>query len=89
MVQQTGKENTQTYQVELVIVIVNQIVVTNLKGNMQQQEGRVNHQILGVKALTVHNERVTELDYELYLILALVNIKTSQFFEMKRALFNF
>ena len=32
--QQTGNENTQTYQVEVVILIYHQILVTYLQGNV-------------------------------------------------------
>ena len=42
-----GDENTQTYQVQVAILIQHQILVTNL----QQLEGRINNQILGVKGL--------------------------------------
>ena len=41
--QQTGNENTQTYQVEVVILIYHQILVTYLQGNVQQLEGRINN----------------------------------------------
>ena len=51
-IQQTGNENTQMHQVEVVILIQLQILVTNLQGNVSQQEGRINNQILGVKGLT-------------------------------------
>ena len=37
-----------TYQVEVVILIWNQILVTNLQGNVLQPEGRINNQILWV-----------------------------------------
>ena len=42
---QKGNENTQTYQVEVVVLICHQILVTNLQRNMYQLEGRINHQI--------------------------------------------
>ena len=34
IIQQTGSENTPTYQVEVVVLIQHQILVTNLNGNM-------------------------------------------------------
>ena len=46
-----GDENTQTFQVEIVILIKHQILITNLQGNVWQREGRINNQILGVKGL--------------------------------------
>ena len=54
---------------------------------MQQLEGRINNQITGVKGLTVHDnyaaeardEHVTKLDNLLYIIIALVNIKTNYY----------
>ena len=33
IIQQTGNENTPTYQVEVVVLIQHQILVTNLNGN--------------------------------------------------------
>ena len=33
-IQEFGIENTQTYQVEIVILIKHQILVTNLQGNV-------------------------------------------------------
>ena len=48
---QMGDENTQTFQVEVVILIKHQILITNLQGNVWQREGRINDQILGVKGL--------------------------------------
>ena len=33
IIQQTGKENTPTYQVEVVVLIQHQILVANLNGN--------------------------------------------------------
>ena len=44
-------ENTQTFQVEVVILIKHQILITNLQGNVWQREGIINDQILGVKGL--------------------------------------
>ena len=49
--QQTDNENTQTYQVKVVILIYHQILMTNLQGHLQQVERRVNNQILGLKGL--------------------------------------
>ena len=43
-----NNENTQTYQVEVVVLICHQILVTDLQRNMYQLEGRVNHQIFKV-----------------------------------------
>ena len=40
-----NNENTKTYQVEVVVLICHQILVTNLQRNMYQLEGRINHQI--------------------------------------------
>ena len=37
------------FQVEVVNLIWHQILVTNLQGNVQQLDGRINNQILGVK----------------------------------------
>ena len=51
--QQAGNENTQAYQVEVVISILLQILVTKLQGNVKQPEERINNQILGVKGLTI------------------------------------
>ena len=39
-------------QVEVFILFKHQILATNLLGNVQQLEGRINIQILGVKGLT-------------------------------------
>ena len=52
---------------------------------MEQLEGSINNQITGVKCLTVRDdyaaeardEHETKLDNVLYIIIALVNIKTS------------
>ena len=51
--QHKGNENTQTYQVEVVILIQYHILVTYLQGNVKQLEGRINNQILGVKGLNI------------------------------------
>ena len=48
-IQQIGNENTQTYQVEVLILIWHQVLITNLQGNLYQLEGRINSQILRVK----------------------------------------
>ena len=47
-----SNENIQTYQVE-VIMILHQILITNLQGYMQQLEERIGNEILGVKRLIV------------------------------------
>ena len=47
----TGNENTQTYQGEVVTLIKQHILVTNLHGNVQQPKGRINNQSLGVTGL--------------------------------------
>ena len=44
-----SNENTQTYQVEVVVLIKHQILVTNLQGCLHQLEGRINDQTLGFK----------------------------------------
>ena len=51
IIQQTGNENIHTYQVEVMILIQPQILVTNLQGNVWQLVGRINNPILGVKEL--------------------------------------
>ena len=43
-----GNENIQTYQVEVVVLISYQILVTKLQGNVLQLEMRMKNQILGV-----------------------------------------
>ena len=43
--------NTQTHQVQDSTLIENQILLTNLQGNVLQLEGRTNNQVLGVKEL--------------------------------------
>ena len=45
----------QTYQVEAAIQIQHQVLITNLQGDVQQPEGRINNQILGVKGLKASN----------------------------------
>ena len=52
IIQQIGYENTQIDQVEVVILIWHQILVTTLHGTVLQLEGRIINQILGVKKLT-------------------------------------
>ena len=42
---------TPTYQVE-VVLIYQQILITDLQENVQQLEGRINNQMLGVKGLS-------------------------------------
>ena len=51
IIQRTGNENIHTYQVEVMILIQPQILVTNLQGNVWQLVGRINNPILGVKEL--------------------------------------
>ena len=43
-----GNENIQTYQVEVVVFISHQILVTKLQGNVLQLEMRMKNQILEV-----------------------------------------
>ena len=47
----SANEMIQTYQVKAVILIWHQVLTTNLQGNVQQLEGRINNQILGVDGL--------------------------------------
>ena len=42
------------YQVEVVILIYDQILITNLQENVRQLEERINNQILGIKGLRRH-----------------------------------
>ena len=53
IIQKTGYKNTQTYKVEVFILILLQILITNLQGNVRQPEGRFNNQILVVKGLLI------------------------------------
>ena len=47
-----ANENTQThYQEEVFVLILHQILVTNLQRIVKQQEERINNQILVVKGL--------------------------------------
>ena len=46
----SGNENTESYQVEIVILIKHWILITNSQGNVYQPEGRIKNQILGVKS---------------------------------------
>ena len=43
-----GNENIQTYQVEVVVLIAHQILITKLQGNVLQLEMRIKNQILRV-----------------------------------------
>ena len=52
---QTGNENIQANQVEAVILIQLYLLTTNLLWDVLWPEGRINHQILGVKWLTSVN----------------------------------
>ena len=49
IIQETGNENTQTYRVEVVILVKHQILVINLRGHLLQLKGRINDRILGVR----------------------------------------
>ena len=54
IIQQTaGNENIQTYQVAVFVLILYQILITNLKGYVWQLEERIDSQTLGVKGLKV------------------------------------
>lgn len=55
IIRQTGNDNTLTYQVEVIVVIWLLFPVANLLENVQQLEGRLNNQILGVKGWNVIN----------------------------------
>ena len=46
-----GNENTQTYQVEVVILIQHKILVFNSPENGYQLDGRINNQTFGDKGL--------------------------------------
>ena len=47
-----GIENTQTYQLKVVVILIKQqILVTNLQGNVLQVEESISNQILGVKGV--------------------------------------
>ena len=54
MIQQTGNENIQSSQVEVVVLIQHQILITYLQGNEWQLEGRINIQISGIKLLSIN-----------------------------------
>ena len=49
IIQPPGSENTRTYQKEVVILILHQILITYLQGIVCQLEGKNNNQIMGVK----------------------------------------
>ena len=51
IIQQTDYEHFQAYQVEIVILIWHQILLTNLNRSVWQQEERIDHQILGDKGV--------------------------------------
>ena len=38
----SGNENTQIYQVQVVVFLQHQILVIDLQGNVKQLEGRIN-----------------------------------------------
>ena len=46
IIQHTGDENTQTYRIEVFILIQNQILVSNLQRNVKQLEERINNLIM-------------------------------------------
>ena len=48
LIQQTGDEKPQTYQVAVVILIEHQILATYLQRCVSQPEGRINNTTLGV-----------------------------------------
>ena len=52
LIQQTGDETTQIYQVEVVTYIKHQILLTDSQWKVWPLERRINSQILGVKGLT-------------------------------------
>ena len=41
IIQETGDENIETYQVEAAILISHQVLITNLQGNVWQLEGEL------------------------------------------------
>ena len=51
IIQQTVEENIQTHQVRFITLIEHLTLVINLQGNVQQLEGRIDNQILGVKGI--------------------------------------
>ena len=44
----------QTYHVEAAILIKHKVLITNLQGNVQQLQGRIDNQILRVKGFLLH-----------------------------------
>ena len=46
VLQHTGDKNTQTYRIEVFILIQNQILVSNLQRNVKQLEERINNLIM-------------------------------------------
>ena len=48
LIQQTGDEKPQTYQVAVVILIEHQILATYLQRNVSQPEEKINNTTLGV-----------------------------------------
>ena len=61
-------------EIEVVILIYHQILVTNLQGNALKLEGRINNQILGVKrvnGLLMKNEWVNKLPSDIYIFFLL------------------
>ena len=49
-------KHMQNYQVEVVILILNQSFVANLRGIVKQLEGRINNQILEIKGPNVNHD---------------------------------
>ena len=47
----TVDENTKTYQLEAFILILHQILITNLQEIVEQQDERINNPISGVEGL--------------------------------------
>ena len=54
IMQQKDNENSQTYQIEVFVMIQHNVLRTNSQGNVLQFEGRINNQILGVKGLNLY-----------------------------------
>ena len=54
ILQQTSNKNIQTYHIEAAILIKHKVLITNLQGNVQQLQGRIDNQILRVKGFLLH-----------------------------------
>ena len=63
-IQQADSEKIQTYQVEVVISILHQILLSNFQGNVSQPEERINDKILGINVL---QKKKQELDAKQFL----------------------